>query len=272
MVNPDGAEYDISGGKFHYWRKNRQPTPGIELDRHRPEPQLRLPLGRRRADQLEPGGDHLPRDRAPSRRPRPARCATSWPAASSTAGSRSGPRITFHEDGRLVMWPYGYTMTNVPADMTTQDHAALAAIGKHMAATNGYKPRAGERPVHQLRHDARLPVRRLPDLRVHLRDVGQGLPGRLDDRVRDRAEQGGGAVPAWSAPGARWPSWARPCARPAAAPSTTTSRSPAAGPSTRTAPTRRRPARRFARATRRRRRSHGPKQLGTDRVGRARRS
>ena len=48
--------------------------------------------------------------------------------------------ITFHEDGRLVMWPYGYTMSNVPADMTTQDHAALAAIGKHMAATNGYKP------------------------------------------------------------------------------------------------------------------------------------
>ena len=27
-VNPDGAEYDISGGKFHFWRKNRQPTPG----------------------------------------------------------------------------------------------------------------------------------------------------------------------------------------------------------------------------------------------------
>src|SRR5436190_13057290 len=27
-VNPDGAEYDISGGHFHFWRKNRQPTPG----------------------------------------------------------------------------------------------------------------------------------------------------------------------------------------------------------------------------------------------------
>src|SRR5690242_9776991 len=27
-MNPDGSEYDISGGKFHYWRKNRQPTPG----------------------------------------------------------------------------------------------------------------------------------------------------------------------------------------------------------------------------------------------------
>ncbi|MFN2536214.1 MAG: M14 family zinc carboxypeptidase, partial [Pseudonocardiaceae bacterium] len=28
MVNPDGAEYDISTGLFGMWRKNRQPTPG----------------------------------------------------------------------------------------------------------------------------------------------------------------------------------------------------------------------------------------------------
>ena len=27
-VNPDGAAYDIADGKFHFWRKNRQPTPG----------------------------------------------------------------------------------------------------------------------------------------------------------------------------------------------------------------------------------------------------
>jgi hypothetical protein len=38
------------------------------------------------------------------------------------------------------MWPYGYTMADVPSDMTPQDHAALAKIGRHMAATNGYKP------------------------------------------------------------------------------------------------------------------------------------
>ena len=48
--------------------------------------------------------------------------------------------ITFHENGRLVMWPYGYTMADVPSDMTSQDHAALAKLGRHMAATNGYKP------------------------------------------------------------------------------------------------------------------------------------
>ena len=48
--------------------------------------------------------------------------------------------ISFHEDGRLVMWPYGYTMTDVPADMTVQDHAALGAMGRTMARSNGYKP------------------------------------------------------------------------------------------------------------------------------------
>ena len=39
------------------------------------------------------------------------------------------------------MWPYGYTMTNVPSDMTAQDHAALATIGRKMASTNGYTPK-----------------------------------------------------------------------------------------------------------------------------------
>ena len=64
----------------------------LERDRHRPQPELRLPLGRRRADEHEPAGDHLPRARGRSRRRRRAPCATSWPAASSAAGSRSGPR------------------------------------------------------------------------------------------------------------------------------------------------------------------------------------
>ena len=91
-VNPDGAEYDITGGRFHFWRKNRQPNAGHDGDRDRPQPQLRLSLGRRRADEHEPARDHLSRARPPSRRPRPATSATSSPAASSTAGSRSGRR------------------------------------------------------------------------------------------------------------------------------------------------------------------------------------
>ena len=62
--------------------------------------------------------------------------------ASRVVGGRQQIRAaaSFHEDGRLVMWPYGYTMTNVPSDMTAQDRAALATIGRKMASTNGYAP------------------------------------------------------------------------------------------------------------------------------------
>ncbi len=61
LVNPDGAEYDISGGTFHSWRKNRQPTPAQLIHRHRPQSQLQLPLGQRRPNEHEPAGHHLPR-------------------------------------------------------------------------------------------------------------------------------------------------------------------------------------------------------------------
>jgi carboxypeptidase T len=46
--------------------------------------------------------------------------------------------ITFHTAGEQILWPYGYTHTAVPADMTVDDHAALAALGRKMARTNGY--------------------------------------------------------------------------------------------------------------------------------------
>ena len=38
------------------------------------------------------------------------------------------------------MWPYGYTFTDVPADMTQDDHDTLVTMGQAMAATNGYTP------------------------------------------------------------------------------------------------------------------------------------
>ena len=46
--------------------------------------------------------------------------------------------VTLHTNGELILWPYGYTKTNVPPDMSTLDHAALVALGRAMAALNGY--------------------------------------------------------------------------------------------------------------------------------------
>jgi carboxypeptidase T len=48
--------------------------------------------------------------------------------------------IDFHTYSELVLWPYGYTYTDVPGDMTQDDHDVLVAMGQAMANTNGYTP------------------------------------------------------------------------------------------------------------------------------------
>ena len=139
LTNPDGAEYDIRGGKFHFWRKNRQPTPGtsaIGTDLNR-NFGYRWGLGGRTSANPRAITYHGPRAfSAPETR------AVRDFLASRVINGRQQIRaaIAFHETGRLVMWPYGYTKANVPGDMTVQDQAALARIGRHMAATNGYRP------------------------------------------------------------------------------------------------------------------------------------
>jgi hypothetical protein len=139
MVNPDGAEYDISGGKFRFWRKNRQPTPGtsaIGTDLNR-NYGYKWGLGGRTSANPRAITYHGPRPfSAPETR------AMRDFLASRVVDGRQQIRaaISFHELGRLVMWPYGYTLKNVPPDMTVQDQQALAKIGRRMAATNGYRP------------------------------------------------------------------------------------------------------------------------------------
>ena len=41
--------------------------------------------------------------------------------------------ITFHSYGRLVLWPYGYTYTDVPGDMTQDDHDVFVTMGQALA-------------------------------------------------------------------------------------------------------------------------------------------
>ena len=138
-VNPDGAEYDIAGGRFHFWRKNRQPNAGTTA--------IGTDLNRNFGYRWGGGGRTSTNPLAITYR---GPFAFSAPEtrnvrdflASRVVNGRQQIRtaITFHEAGRLVMWPYGYTLANIPADMTVDDHSALAMIGKHMAATNGYRP------------------------------------------------------------------------------------------------------------------------------------
>jgi hypothetical protein len=139
LANPDGAEYDISGGKFHFWRKNRQPTPGTSY--------IGTDLNRNYGYRWGGGGRTSSNPAAITYRGTKAFSTPEARAvrdflASRVVGGRQQIKvaISFHEAGRLVMWPYGYTMADVPSDMTRQDHDALVLIGKRMAASNGYKP------------------------------------------------------------------------------------------------------------------------------------
>ena len=141
-VNPDGAEYDISGGRFHFWRKNRQPTPGSTA--------IGTDLNRNYGYRWGGGGRTSKNPlaityRGPSAFSAPETRAIRDFLASRVVDGRQQIKasISFHEYGRLVMWPYGYTYTDVPGDMTKDDHAALVAIGKHMATTNGYRAEQG---------------------------------------------------------------------------------------------------------------------------------
>ena len=139
-VNPDGAEYDISGGKFHFWRKNRQPNAGttaIGTDINR-NFGYRWGIAEGRTSKNPFAITYM----GPSAFSTPEARNVRDFLASRVKNGRQQIRaaITFHESGRLVMWPYGYTYSDVPSDMTVDDHNALMVMGKHMAATNGYRP------------------------------------------------------------------------------------------------------------------------------------
>ena len=138
-VNPDGSEYDISGGKYHMWRKNRQPTPGstsIGTDLNR---NYDYHWGCCAGSSTNPANIMY---RGPKAFSAPETRAVRDFINSRVVNGRQQIRtmMTFHTSGRLVLWPYGYTMADIPGDMTTADHLVAATMGKAMAASNGYKP------------------------------------------------------------------------------------------------------------------------------------
>jgi hypothetical protein len=138
-VNPDGAEYDIKYAKFHHWRKNRQPNAG--------SPYLGTDLNRNYNYRWGGGGRTSGNPQAITYHgpyafsaPETRAMRTFFLSRVIDGTQQIRAHITFHETGRLVMWPYGYTYADVPADMTRDDHTALAKLGRAMAATNGYRP------------------------------------------------------------------------------------------------------------------------------------
>jgi hypothetical protein len=141
-LNPDGATYDITNRVYRNWRKNRQPNAGttaIGTDLNRNYDYRWGCCG---------GSSPIPsssryRGAAPFSAPE-SRAFRDF-VNSRVVGGRQQitTGISFHTTGRLVMWPYGYTYSDVPSDMLKKDHDVFVAMGKAMATRNGYKPEQG---------------------------------------------------------------------------------------------------------------------------------
>jgi carboxypeptidase T len=138
-VNPDGAEFDLTGDPYRGWRKNRQPNAGST---HKG-----TDLNRNYGYKWGCCGGSSGNKSAPTYRGKAGFSAPETQAMRDFMLSRRiggvqqiQTAITFHTAGEQVLWPYGYTKKNVPGDMTVDDRAALAAMGRKMARLNGYTP------------------------------------------------------------------------------------------------------------------------------------
>ncbi|UQA93366.1 M14 family metallopeptidase [Streptomyces halobius] len=138
-LNPDGGEFDIASGNFVSWRKNRQPNSGsrqvgTDLNRN-----WDYKWGCCGGSSGNPGSETY---RGPSPESAPEVKVVADFVRSRNVGGQQQIKtaIDFHTYSELVLWPFGYTYADTGEGMTQDDHDAFAAIGKDMAASNGYTP------------------------------------------------------------------------------------------------------------------------------------
>ncbi len=142
-VNPDGFEYDLtctSGSHAPYcaWRKNRQPNAGSSA--------IGTDLNRNYDyDWGCCGGSSGSKSSITYRGAKAFSAPETRAIRDFVLSRRIGgiqqikAHITFHTNGKLILWPYGHTKTDIPADMTVEDHRVFVTIGRAMAGVNGYK-------------------------------------------------------------------------------------------------------------------------------------
>ncbi len=135
-LNPDGSEYDHASGTIRSWRKNRQPTPGSS--------EIGTDINRNFGYRWGTN----PLNASPSAWTYRGPAAWSTPEASAFKRYVDGRviggtqqirvHVTFHQHGRIVLYPYGYTKEAIPPDMDSDDHVVLQRMATEMASLSGY--------------------------------------------------------------------------------------------------------------------------------------
>jgi carboxypeptidase T len=137
-VNPDGAEYDISGGQYQGWRKNRQPnaggTVGTDINRN-----FTYLWGCCGGSSTSPSAEDY---RGPSAGSSPeVRDVQAFVDSRVVGGVQQiKGHIDFHTFAELVLWPFGHTDDAVTEGMTQAEYDRFKSVGEQMAGSNGYTP------------------------------------------------------------------------------------------------------------------------------------
>ena len=138
-MNPDGGEYDISTGSYLSWRKNRQPNSGSSY--------IGTDLNRNWGYRWGCCGGSSGTPSSETYRGASAFSAPETNVVKNFVNSRvlNGKQqikvaIDFHTYQELILWPMGYTTTDVPPDLTYDDWNTMVTMGQAMAAMNGYTP------------------------------------------------------------------------------------------------------------------------------------
>ncbi len=134
-LNPDGTEYDIDNWNTGapYWRKNRRDNGdgsfGVDLNRN-----FAYKWGCCGGSDGYTGSS-LYRGPAPFSEPETQIIkdfVISHPQLTTS--------LSLHTYGELILYPYGYTYTDQPADMVARDLLIFRAMAREMADLNGYTP------------------------------------------------------------------------------------------------------------------------------------
>jgi carboxypeptidase T len=136
-LNPDGAQFDLTGDPYRDWRKNRQPNPtsshiGTDLNRN-----YGFRWGCCGGSSGNPASETY-RGWEPWSAPETRAFADFVNSRVIDGRQQIRTHITLHANGELILWPWGYTRKNLAGRMTAADRAAFVAMAHGMAATNGY--------------------------------------------------------------------------------------------------------------------------------------
>ncbi len=136
-LNPDGLRYDLTGDPFRAWRKNRQRDASgnpmfTDLNRNYEYRWACCDGSSGKRNSITYRGP------APFSAPETQALRDFVESRVIDGVQQIRTHVTLHTNGELILWPYGYTKKNVPKDMTALDHGVFVALGRAMAATNGY--------------------------------------------------------------------------------------------------------------------------------------